>query len=52
MEFAVEVWDRTANKYIQMLVQNKASHFVGNLKGSEPKITGDQTSLILEPFCS
>ena len=30
MEFAVEVWDPTANKYIQMLemVQNKAVRFV------------------------
>ena len=37
MEFAVEVWDPTANKYIQMLamVQNKAVRFVSNLKGRE-----------------
>ena len=35
MEFAVEVWDPTANKYIQMLemVQNKAASFVSNLRG-------------------
>ena len=51
MEFAVEVWDPTANKYIQMheIVQNKAAHFVSNLKGREG-VTNEKKQLGLEPL--
>ena len=36
-KLAVEVWDPTANKYIQMLemIQNEATCFVGNLRERE-----------------
>ena len=51
MEFAVEVRDPTANKYIQMLeiVQNKAAHFVSNLKGREG-VTNEKKQLGLDPL--
>ena len=51
MEFAVEVWDPTANKYIQMLemVQNKAVRFVSDLKGREG-VTDEKERLGLEPL--
>ena len=51
MEFAVEVWDPTANKYIQMLemVQNKAARFVSNLKRRE-RVTNEKERLGLEPL--
>ena len=50
MEFAVEVWDPTANKYIQMLeiVQNKAARFLSNLKRREG-VTNKKERLGLEP---
>ena len=37
MEFAMEVWDSSAKKYIQLLeiVQNKATRFISNLKGRD-----------------
>ena len=51
MEFAVEVWDPAANKYIRMLemVQNKAVRFVSNSKGREG-VTDEKERLGLEPL--
>lgn len=51
MEFALEVWDPSTKKYIQLLemVQNRATRFISNLKGRDG-VTREKENLGLVPL--